>query len=151
MPAREASREERHYMETLAALARALRRDSGRGVKETAGLLGVTLSSYKRWERGEYLPSGLDLQRIGRLYGLDANLLVYGVSFLGEPLSSEAKTARLLQRLLWRLRALDLQSQAAVGEFVRDLYEIQLKSGGISAEDAAEKAQRQLAELLGEG
>ncbi|WP_445362033.1 helix-turn-helix domain-containing protein (plasmid) [Microbulbifer sp. ANSA003] len=150
MPAREASQEERDYMETLAALARALRRDAGRGVTETARLLSVSLSTYKRWERGQYLPSGLDLQRIGRLYGLDANLLVYGVSIIGSALSSEAKVARPLQRLLWRLRALDLQSQAAVGELVKDLYEINIKSGGITAEEAAADAQRLLGELLGE-
>ncbi|WP_444919337.1 helix-turn-helix domain-containing protein (plasmid) [Microbulbifer sp. CnH-101-G] len=137
-------------METLAALAQALRRDSGRGVAETARLLNMSLSSYKRWERAEYLPSGLDLQRIGRLYGLDANLLVYGVSIIGDPLSLKAKSSRPLQRLMWRLRALDLQSQASVGEFVKDLYEIQLKRGGTTAEDAAEKAQRQLVEILEE-
>ncbi|WP_152455247.1 helix-turn-helix domain-containing protein [Microbulbifer sp. THAF38] len=135
-------------MEMLASIVKSLRLDAGRGTTATARALGMSLSSYKRLERCEYLANGADLQKLGRLYGLDANLLVYGVSLVGEPLSGEEKLARTWQRILYRLRALDLQTQGAVGELVADLYRLHRKRGGVPAEIALAKDQRHLQELL---
>ncbi|GAA5443135.1 hypothetical protein Misp06_01311 [Microbulbifer sp. NBRC 101763] len=148
MPSREPTREERDYMEMLAAIAKSLRLDAGQGITATARALGMSLSSYKRLERSEYLANGADLQQLGRLYGLDANLLVYGVTLVGQPLSGEAKLARTWQRLLYRLRALDIQTQGAVGELVADLYQLHLKRGGAPAEIAIARDQRRLQALL---
>ncbi|WP_226647125.1 hypothetical protein [Microbulbifer variabilis] len=67
--------------------------------------------------RGQALGGGNTCLVVGlqgiRYYSLGTNLQVYGASFLGEPPSNKVKATRLLQRLLWRLRALDLQRQLA--------------------------------------
>lgn len=147
MASREPTAQERDYMDMVAAVVRGLRAQAGQGVRETADALGMSLSSYKRLERAQYLPSGADLQRMGRHWGLDANLLVFGFTLIGDE-TLGAGVVRRWQRLVYRLRALDLQTQTALGELVADLYQLHLERGGISAERAARLAQRRLQQVL---
>ena len=154
MASREPTAQEREYMAMVSALVRALREQVGQGVKETADAVGLSLSSYKRLERGAYLPSGADLQRLGRHFGLDANLLVFGFTLVGardvgKP--EHQQVVRRWQRLVYRLRALDLQTQQALGELVADLYALHVERGGMTAEQAARLAQQRLQELLAGG
>lgn len=137
-------------MAMVSVVVARLRRESGLGVAATARALGLSLSSYKRLERGDYMPSGADLQRLGRHFGLDANLLVFGFTLIGGE-HIGAPVVRRWQRLVYRLRALDLQTQAALGELVADLYELHLARGGITAERAARRAQQLLQEVLAAG
>ena len=147
MASRNPTQQERDYMTMVSALVHTLREQAGQGVKETADAVALSLSSYKRLERGEYLPSGADLQRIGRHFGLDANLLVFGFTLVGSRDLGQ-QVVRRWQRLVYRLRALDLQTQAALGELVADLYALHVERGGITSEQAALLAQQRLQELL---
>ncbi len=55
---------------------RKLRRDADMSQGQLAERLGVNLMTVNRWERGHQIPSGDTLQKIARLFGVDARLIV---------------------------------------------------------------------------
>lgn len=135
-------------MALLAAILRNLRAQKRERQIDTARAIGLSQSTYKRLERGDYLASGYDLQRIGRHFGLDANLLVFGFTLVGDPDVGPRQQVRRMQRLFYRLRALEPIAQDALTQLVVDLYRLQRLAGGTSAEVAAKEAEQRLIDTL---
>lgn len=135
-------------MDLVAAVVRALRNSRGHTQREVAESVGVSLSTYKRLERGTYLVSGYDLQRLGRHFRIDANLLVFGFTLISDPGIGADLDVQRWQRIVYQLRALPVSAQNAILSLVSDLYTLNRRDGGPSARRAALDAERRLVDAL---
>lgn len=136
------------YGQLIGRITRQLRAREGWTQVHAAGVLGLSLSSYKRLELGQYMPSGADLRRMAVVYRVDSNLLLHGVALTGEGDTPAEHASVTLRRGFNRFSVLERQQQAGVVQLVEDLYEIARKRGGPSAEEFEEEVRARLLWVL---
>ncbi|WP_444886026.1 helix-turn-helix domain-containing protein [Microbulbifer sp. PSTR4-B] len=144
MPHKSAQAGDAEYCRLIAKVAGDLRRREGWTKAHAAHALGITYSSYKRLEQGDYMPSGAELRRMAVTYQVDANLLLHGIALTGENFTPIEQASANLRAVFNRFVVLDRQQRAAVAQLVGDLYELAHAEGRTSEQQTAAQLRARL-------